>query len=125
MGNSDKNGMRGRRARLAGPLLLIPAMALFAVSTTAPAAEPQVYPNKPIRFVLPYAPGGATSVSARILSQKLAEAARTIGEVPGALELRRLQTLSEIGVEHNSTIIAMFPVELLEAAQKIAGKLGN
>ena len=55
-------------------------------------------------------------------SQKLAMAARTIGEVPGALELRRLQTLSEIGVEHNSTIIAMFPVELLEAAQKLVGK---
>jgi hypothetical protein len=29
--------------------------------------------------------------------------------------------LSEIGVEHNSTIIAMFPTELLEAAQKLAG----
>ncbi len=52
-------------------------------------------------------------------SQKLAQAARTIGEVPGALELRRLQTLSEIGVEHNSTIVAMFPTELLEAAQRL------
>ena len=55
-------------------------------------------------------------------SQKLADAARIIATQPGALELRRLQTLSEIGVEHNSTIIAMFPTELLEAAQKIAGK---
>ena len=55
-------------------------------------------------------------------SQKLADAAKIIGSQPGALELRRLQTLSEIGVEHNSTIIAMFPTELLEAAQKIAGK---
>lgn len=54
-------------------------------------------------------------------AQKLAEAARTIGSAPGALELRRLQTLTEIGVEHNSTIIAMLPVELLHAAQKIAG----
>ena len=54
-------------------------------------------------------------------AQKLAEAARVIGSSPGALELRRLQTLSEIGVEHNSTIIAMLPVELLHAAQKIAG----
>src|SRR6478735_4629965 len=52
---------------------------------------------------------------------KLAEAARTINAVPGALELRRLQTLTEIGVEHNSTIIAMFPTELLEAAQKLVG----
>ena len=54
-------------------------------------------------------------------AQKLAEAATTIGTAPGALELRRLQTLSEIGVEHNSTVVAMLPVELLHAAQKIAG----
>jgi regulator of protease activity HflC (stomatin/prohibitin superfamily) len=55
-------------------------------------------------------------------SKKLAEAAHTIAAVPGALELRRLQTLAEIGVEHNSTIIAMFPTELLEAAQKLVKK---
>jgi len=54
-------------------------------------------------------------------SAKLSDAARTINEVPGALELRRLQTLTEIGVEHNSTIIAMFPTELLEAAKALAG----
>ncbi len=54
-------------------------------------------------------------------ARKLAEAATMIGTAPGALELRRLQTLTEIGVEHNSTIIAMLPVELLHAAQKIAG----
>lgn len=58
-------------------------------------------------------------------SQKLAEAAATIGAVPGALELRRLQTLAEIGVEHNSTIVAMLPVELLLAAQKLAGISSN
>ena len=54
-------------------------------------------------------------------AQKLVDAARLIGSVPGALELRRLQTLAEIGVEHNSTIVAMMPVELLLAAQKLAG----
>lgn len=54
-------------------------------------------------------------------AQQLAEAARLISSAPGALELRRLQTLAEIGVEHNSTIVAMMPVELLHAAQKIAG----
>jgi regulator of protease activity HflC (stomatin/prohibitin superfamily) len=52
-------------------------------------------------------------------ARTLADAARTIGEAPGALELRRLQTLTEIGAEHNSTIIAMFPTELLQAAQAI------
>lgn len=54
-------------------------------------------------------------------SVKLTEAAAQIGKTPGALELRRLQTLTEIGVEHNSTIIAMFPTEILEAAKAIAG----
>ncbi|WP_419826712.1 slipin family protein [Sphingomonas sp.] len=52
-------------------------------------------------------------------AQKLADAAGTIGSTKGALELRRLQTLTEIGVEHNSTVIAMLPVELLEAAKAI------
>ena len=52
---------------------------------------------------------------------KLSSAAEVIGGVPGALELRRLQTLAEIGVEHNSTIIAMLPVELVHAARKLAG----
>jgi regulator of protease activity HflC (stomatin/prohibitin superfamily) len=55
-------------------------------------------------------------------AQKLSEAAGTIGGTSGALELRRLQALTEIGVEHNSTIIAMVPVELIEAAKKIAEK---
>ena len=54
-------------------------------------------------------------------ARTLADAAATIAAVPGALELRRLQTLTEIGVEHNSTIIAMLPVELIHAARKIAG----
>jgi regulator of protease activity HflC (stomatin/prohibitin superfamily) len=54
-------------------------------------------------------------------AKKLSQAADTISASPGALELRRLQTLTEIGVEHNSTIIAMLPVELVHAARKIAG----
>jgi regulator of protease activity HflC (stomatin/prohibitin superfamily) len=54
-------------------------------------------------------------------ASKLSNAAEIISGAPGALELRRLQTLAEIGVEHNSTIIAMLPVELVHAARKIAG----
>ncbi|MEO5808645.1 MAG: slipin family protein [Sphingomicrobium sp.] len=54
-------------------------------------------------------------------ARKLSQAADTISASPGALELRRLQALTEIGVEHNSTIIAMLPVELLHAARKVAG----
>lgn len=38
-------------------------------------------------------------------AEMLAAAARIIAAEPGALELRRLQTLTEIGAEHNSTIV--------------------
>ncbi len=52
-------------------------------------------------------------------SQMLADAAEIISSNPAALEIRRLQTLSEIGVEHNTTIVTMFPTELLQAAKRI------
>ncbi|MGE5553096.1 MAG: slipin family protein [Betaproteobacteria bacterium] len=45
-------------------------------------------------------------------SQKLTEAARVIGQEPAALQLRYLQTLTEIAVERNSTIV-LFPVDQL------------
>jgi regulator of protease activity HflC (stomatin/prohibitin superfamily) len=49
-------------------------------------------------------------------SQTLVEAARMIQSAPAALELRRLQTLSEIGAEHNSTIVLALPMEMTAAA---------
>lgn len=45
-------------------------------------------------------------------SQQLANAARTMSSESGALQLRYLQTLTEIGAEHNSTIIFPLPIEL-------------
>lgn len=46
-------------------------------------------------------------------SQQLAEAARIIGQEPSALQLRYLQTLTEIAVEKNSTIIFPMPIDLV------------
>jgi len=46
-------------------------------------------------------------------SQTLADAAETIGRVPAAIQLRYLQTLTEIAVEKNSTIIFPVPIEFL------------
>ncbi|MDR5683243.1 MAG: slipin family protein [Armatimonadota bacterium] len=46
-------------------------------------------------------------------AEKLVEAARRIAEQPIALQLRYLQTLSEIASEQNSTTIFPIPIDLL------------
>src|SRR3984957_8991323 len=51
---------------------------------------------------------------------KLAEAAKLIGAHPAALEIRRLQTISEVGAEHNSTTVLTIPGEFLAAASAFA-----
>jgi regulator of protease activity HflC (stomatin/prohibitin superfamily) len=48
-------------------------------------------------------------------SEKLTEAAAIIGREPAAIQLRYLQTLTEIAAEKNSTIIFPLPIELFKA----------
>jgi regulator of protease activity HflC (stomatin/prohibitin superfamily) len=48
-------------------------------------------------------------------SEKLTEAARIIGTQPVAIQLRYLQTVTEIASEKNSTIVFPLPIELLGA----------
>lgn len=51
-------------------------------------------------------------------SEKLAQAATVISREPVALQLRYLQTLTEIGVEKNTTVIFPIPIDILEAFHK-------
>jgi regulator of protease activity HflC (stomatin/prohibitin superfamily) len=48
-------------------------------------------------------------------SRKLSEAAVAISKEPVALQLRYLQTLTEIGMEKNTTIVFPLPIDLLKA----------
>ena len=52
-------------------------------------------------------------------STQLAQAAEVIGSQPAALQLRYLQTLTEIAVEKNSTIIFPLPLDLIEPLMQI------
>ena len=56
-------------ARLAGVTLLTGLAALASIGNAA-AAD---YPNRPIKWVVPYPPGGTTDVLARIMAQYLTE----------------------------------------------------
>jgi regulator of protease activity HflC (stomatin/prohibitin superfamily) len=47
-------------------------------------------------------------------SAQLAQAANIIGSQPATLQLRYLQTLTEIAVEKNSTIIFPLPIDVIE-----------
>src|ERR1700677_2422236 len=53
-------------------------------------------------------------------SQKLAEAASIMMATPASLELRRMQMVSEVGAENNSTVVVMIPAESQALARKFS-----
>jgi regulator of protease activity HflC (stomatin/prohibitin superfamily) len=54
-------------------------------------------------------------------SDRLAEAAATMADTPGALQLRLLETIVEVAAEKNSTLVLPFPVELLRYLENNTG----
>src|SRR4051812_40744782 len=46
---------------------------LFGLIFVASSALSEDYPTKPIRFIVPYAPGGSSDILARLFGQRLAE----------------------------------------------------
>jgi regulator of protease activity HflC (stomatin/prohibitin superfamily) len=54
-------------------------------------------------------------------STKLAEAAQVLETQPAAIQLRYLQTLTEIGVEKNTTIVFPLPIDIINEWVKAIG----
>jgi len=57
-------------------------------------------------------------------AQKLVDAARLLSEQPITLQLRYLQTLTEIGVEKNTTIVFPLPMELMSLLNRTINPAG-
>ncbi len=58
-------------------------------------------------------------------AQRLADASRVLASEDSALQLRYLQTLSEIATENNSTIIFPIPIDILRPFYEIEAKNRN
>ena len=57
-------------------------------------------------------------------SQTLADAARTLAQEPSAIQLRYLQTVTEIAAENNSTTIFPIPIDLFKPFLKMTEQMG-
>lgn len=54
---------------------------------------------------------------------QLCEAAEMVTKFPAAVELRRMQMITEVGAEQNTTTIVMMPSEFVSMAGSLAGFL--
>src|SRR5579859_7894474 len=58
-------------------------------------------------------------------SQTLVNAAKILGSTPAAMQLRYLQTLTEIGAEQNSTVVFPMPIDIIRPFLEIMEKAGK
>ncbi|WP_428534534.1 slipin family protein [Rhodopila sp.] len=58
-------------------------------------------------------------------SQTLVNAAKVLSSIPAAMQLRYLQTLTEIGAEQNSTIIFPMPIDIIKPFLDMLDKAGK
>jgi regulator of protease activity HflC (stomatin/prohibitin superfamily) len=58
-------------------------------------------------------------------SQTLVDAAKILGSIPAAMQLRYLQTLTEIGAEQNSTVVFPMPIDIIKPFMDLIEKAGK
>jgi regulator of protease activity HflC (stomatin/prohibitin superfamily) len=58
-------------------------------------------------------------------SQTLVNAAKILDSTPAVMQLRYLQTLTEIGAEQNSTVVFPMPIDIMKPFLKILDRAGK
>ncbi|KAA6461128.1 slipin family protein [Acidobacteria bacterium AB60] len=99
----------------------------FGVKVTSVEVKQVDLPDQMLRAMAKQAEA-AREARAKILhadgefnaAQKLVDAASLLATQPLTLQLRYLQTLTEIGVEKNTTIVFPLPVELMSLLNRVA-----
>jgi tripartite-type tricarboxylate transporter receptor subunit TctC len=83
----------------------------LAIVAAAPAAA-QDYPRKPVRVVIPYAPGGGTDIVSRIIGQKLSERfghAFIMDNRPGAASMLATEIVARASPDGYTIILSDTP----------------
>jgi len=68
-----RGGPVARCARVARALVVAMAAAVLGASGGRAQATADKYPEKPIKIIVPFAPGGSVDILARVIGQKLTE----------------------------------------------------
>ena len=90
------------------------AAAVLAWASPAGAAEPP-YPARPVRIVVPYAPGGGSDATARLLGQKLGERLGqtfVIDNRPGAASMIGTEIVARAAGDGYTLILADVPLTI-------------
>lgn len=89
---------------------ILAALAMSALlASGAVLAQAGDYPNRPVKFIVPYAPGGLPDTVARVIAQKLSERMKqgfVIENKPGGNGIVSVQTLTALPADGYSFIVS-------------------